>query len=210
MNKVQDGRSGADAPSGCQPSASAPDGSSQSGIPNALFSPMVYLSCPICFGSRQAFSEPCRTCADPNPVVARKVLQRLREDQMRFLRAFAHTLANQPVTGAEWDEFALCDFYIEDDDGVDDPDDYAWLVPPAKIWFASSQASLRYGSIATFVRYNPLGLLLRECLIAGADAMLPAPASGIVAATAGETEGLDERSEQSPVGDSRDAQKVHP
>lgn len=144
---------------------------------SAIFSPVVYLSCPICYGSREAFGEECRTCADPDLVKARKVLQQLRDDQMRFLRAFGHTLANQPVTGEEWDEYALCQFWIEDDDGVDDPNDYGWLIPPTKIWFASSQASIHYGSLVTSIRYNPLGLLLRECLMAGADAMLPAPAS---------------------------------
>lgn len=165
------------APSGLSPCGSQ----AEPAVTNAWFSPTIYLSCPICFGSREAFGEQCRRCADPEPALARKVLERLRSGQVRFLRSFGHTLSYQPVTAAEWDEFRLCDFYIEDDDGVNDPNDYAWRIPPTRHWFAGSQVSMRYGSLATYVHYNPLGLMLRECLMAGADAALAAPASALEA-----------------------------
>lgn len=141
--------------------------------------PTVLSSCTICHGSGtwsysttdDEKSEPCSSCASPDPVLARKVLALLTPAQMAFLRRFEHTLANQPITAAEWD--AVPRMYVEDDDGVIDDDWNGYLIPPTRHWFAGGRASLGPGAgIATFVSYNPLGLLLRECLMAGADAGL--------------------------------------
>jgi len=133
----------------------------------------VYASCHICYGSRVAFDEPCRTCADPDPVAARKVLERLTVEQMTFLRAYGHTLAYQPVTKAEQDA-NKCELWVEDDDGVlDDSYEGGWLISPTKLWFGGGM--MRFGPCGSgyFIKYNPLGLLLRECLMSGADAMVP-------------------------------------
>jgi len=133
----------------------------------------TYVSCPICFGTRIAFDAPCRTCADPDPAIARKVLERLSPEQMAFLRAYGHTLANQPITKAEQDAHR-CEYWIEDDDGVyDDGYEGIWLIEPTRHWFAGGK--MRFGPCGEgyFINYNPLGLLLRECLMAGADAIVP-------------------------------------
>lgn len=133
-------------------------------LPNA-----TYLSCPICYGSRVAFESECRSCADPDFRVARFVLERLRPEQIALLRAYGHTLAQQPVD----DYPKSVEFFVEADDGEWDEDLEGWLVPPTRHWFASGR--MRFGpcGAASFVSYNPLGLLLRECLMAGADAAVP-------------------------------------
>lgn len=161
------------------------------GIPSAGMLPhTTYHSCYICFGTRVAFGEACRTCADPDPAVARYVIERLHPDQMAFLRAYGHTLAQQPL--AEGD-YPSIEFFVEADDGVFDEDaesydETMWLVPPTRHWFAGGMS--RFGPCGTkhFIHYNPLGLLLRECLMAGADAAVPQsrPAQAM-AARSGET-----------------------
>lgn len=139
----------------------------------AMLPNTTYASCPICHGSRVAFDGPCSTCLDPEPALARKVLERLTREQMAYLRAYGHTLAYQPVSKAEHDAHQ-CELWVEDDDGVLDNDTYEdWLFPPTRHWFGSGQ--MRFGPCgeAYFISYNPLGLLLRECLMAGADAVVP-------------------------------------
>jgi hypothetical protein len=142
-----------------------------------LFMATIYASCPICHGSRTALGGACSWCADPDPVLARKVLERLTIPQMGFLRAYRHTLAEQPVTLAE-QKAHFVEYFVEDDDSAWDEASDEILWPATRLWFASGRMSFRYGSASYFIRYNPLGLLLRECLMCGADAMVPPPPGG--------------------------------
>ena len=142
-------------------------------IPDAGMLPNItYLSCGLCHGTRETKWGPCSSCADPEPALARWMLERLKEQQIDFLRAYSHTLAYQPITKAEYERFT-CEYFVEADDGVWDEDAEMWLIPNTSHWFASGMH--RYGphGAASFIRYNPMGLLLRECLMCGAGAMLP-------------------------------------
>ena len=159
---------------------------------------ITYLSCTLCYGTRTTKWGPCTSCADPDPVLARWMLERLSEQQIDFLRAYSHTLADQPVTGAEYDSHT-CQFWIEDSDGVWDEDAEFWLIPNTKHWFASGMHRFGPNGSASFIRYNPMGLLLRECLMCGADAnvphMYPARDAQAIEARSGETERLDPKGE---------------
>ncbi len=138
-----------------------------------LFPETVYASCHICHGTREAFGAPCTSCADPDLAVARIALERLTPAQMAFLRAYGHTLAEQPVTAAEYDAHQI-EFFVGMGDAVYDDDDGDLLVPETRHWFAGGHFIIGAGARrAAFIRYNPLGLLLRECLMAGADANVP-------------------------------------
>jgi hypothetical protein len=151
----------------------------------AIFSQTIYASCPICHGARSTTFGPCTTCADPEPAKARRVLERLSVAQMAFLRAYRHTLAAQPLTKEEHD--ALCiEYFVEENDGEFDDELDIWLVPNTRIWFASGQCRFGPCGSAYFIRYNPLGLLLRECLMAGADALVRHEASKPPTANGGE------------------------
>lgn len=167
MKQKQEDRGASASRPGCEPTASAADGGFAESHPSrGMLHRTIYHSCIICHGTGRAFDADCRSCTDPDPVLARKVLERLRPPQMAFLRAYGHTLAEQPVTGEEWDAH-LIEFYVEDDDGVWDDD--GLIFPPTRYWFASGHCRMGPCGFATFIRYNPLGLLLRECLMAGAD-----------------------------------------
>lgn len=132
----------------------------------------AYASCPLCYGSRTVSDGPCTSCADPDPVRARKVLEQLTPDQMAFLRAYGHTLAKQPLTLAEHNSHQ-CEYFVEEWDGQFDEDAEIWIIPNTRHWFASGE--MRFGPCGEgyFIRYNPLGLLLRDCLMYGADAVVP-------------------------------------
>lgn len=136
--------------------------------------PTVAMSCRICFGTQKTSWGPCTTCAEPSPLLVRKVLALLQPKHMVFLRAMHHTLANQPVIGDEWDALGQHGFYVEDDDAVWDDDDYFGehgpLIPATKYWFAGGEAHIAHGEIKMWIHYTPLGLALRECIMAGADA----------------------------------------
>lgn len=135
--------------------------------------PMTALesSCFICFGASvwgdQAYACHCRAAIEPATV--RKVLMLLTVPQMAFLRAFEHTLASQAVTKEEYEAHQV-EFWVEDDDAVHDG--YELLIPASKIWFAGGQHSMgpQHDGIKSWIHYNPLGLALRECLMAGASA----------------------------------------
>lgn len=133
-------------------------------------------SCILCHGAGvwgREHAYPCQ-CREPvDPVKVRKMLMLLSVEQMAFLRRFEHTLAQQPVTAAEWDA-SLVEFWVEEDDAVyDEADGYTILIPATKLWFASSRASMgpQHDGIKTWIQYNPTGLALREALMAGADAL---------------------------------------
>jgi hypothetical protein len=100
------------------------------------------------------------------------MLERLQPDQIDFLRAFGHTLARQPVTETEWQQYR-CEYFVEDDDGEPHLDFSGWLVPPSRRWFASGCTRSGPCGWVSFIQYNPVGLLLRECLMCGAGAVLP-------------------------------------
>jgi hypothetical protein len=145
---------------------------------------ITYLSCPICYGSRQWSGGACSSCADPDPARVRWMLPRLTAEQIDFLRAYGHSLAAQPVTDAEYDAHR-CEFYVEDDDGEFDEDAGIWLIPNTRHWFAGGEHRMGPAGNVSFIRYNPTGLLLRDCLMAGAGAELPSmypPRSAEIAA----------------------------
>jgi hypothetical protein len=143
--------------------------------------PMTALeaSCHLCFG-KGVLSYPncddticnCRKVADVATI--RRMLMLLTVDQMAFLRAFEHTLAYQPVTPAEWDGVCAHGFYVEEDDAVISDDFSELLVPATKYWFASGMSHMgpSRNGIGLWIHYNPTGLALRECLMAGATAMV--------------------------------------
>jgi hypothetical protein len=147
--------------------------SGKAGIANAGMQPNVtYLSCPLCHGSRETSFGKCISCADPDPTRVRWMLERLTAEQIDFIRAYGHTLAKQPVTEAEYDAHS-CEFYVEDWDGEYDEDEDIWLIPNTRYWFAGGQHRMGPCGNASFINYNPTGLLLRECLMCGADSALP-------------------------------------
>ena len=130
-------------------------------------------SCRLCFGSgvwgKQ--SDPCQCRKPIKPATVRQVLVRLTVAQMEFLRAYEHTLANQPVTAEEWDKHNVS-FYVEEDDAVYDTDyEQTLLVPATAHWFAGGQSSSgpQHDGVKMWVHYTPLGLALRECLMCGAE-----------------------------------------
>lgn len=157
-----------------RPTAQAPTGLGDTAtIASAGMLPNItYLSCPLCYGARQTDLGPCQSCADPDRQRVRWMLARLSADQIDFLRAFEHTLAEQPVTDTEHDTHR-CEFFVEGSDGVWDEQDEFWLIPNTRHWFASGMFHSGPCGNGSFIRYNPAGLLLRECLMAGAIAEVP-------------------------------------
>ncbi|WP_066723453.1 hypothetical protein [Sphingomonas pituitosa] len=133
---------------------------------------VTYFSCIICHGTGEAFGGECTSCTDPDIGVARFVLERLTVEQMAFLRAYGHTLAYQPVTRSE-ERAHSCEYWVEADDGEWSEDRMNWIIPPTRHWFGSGMSKSGPGGGAYFIKYNPLGLVLRECLSAGAGACLP-------------------------------------
>jgi len=141
--------------------------------------PTAAASCIICYGSKtwetNAGTEECRSCVEPDVLLVRKVLNMLTPPQMAFLRAYGHTLAYQPVTPEEHD--AQPALYVENDDAVwEDAGDMGYndpIIPATQHWFASGWARLAHGGVGSWIKYNPLGLALRDCLMAGSDAAVP-------------------------------------
>ena len=163
-------------------------------IPNALPN-ATYFSCRICHGSRVAFGETCRSCADPDPAIVRFALERLTPDQMAFLRTYGHTLAEQPVAEYPHD----IQMFVSADDGIWDEEFDGWIVPHTEHWFASGHLKFGPAGNASFVRLNPLGLVLRECLMAGADCNVPhyVPAIAIETRQGGDVKQAPSRSDES-------------
>lgn len=128
-------------------------------------------SCGVCRGTKIAFGDTCRTCQAPDPVIARRVLGMLSSQQIELLRAFEHTLAYQPLTEAEFTAIR-CEFWVEDDDALRDLDTDAVIAPGTRHWFAGAMSRSQAGesTFSHFIHYSPLGLLLRNCLMPGADA----------------------------------------
>ncbi|MBO9380087.1 hypothetical protein GG804_25285 [Sphingomonas histidinilytica] len=124
------------------------------------------MHCTLCHGLGVWGSDnaDCLCREIPDPARVRQVLMLLDVSQIAFLRAFEHTLADQPVTKDEWDTH-LTEFWVEDDDAV--VDGYEVLVPATKIWFAGGRASSPAGSseFSYWINYTPLGLALRHCLL---------------------------------------------
>lgn len=142
-------------------------------VPNAGMLPNItYLSCPLCLGTRETATGPCSTCADPDLARVRWMLERLSADQIDFLRAYGHTLAKQPVTAEEYDAHR-CELYVEDWDGEYDEEEDFWVIPNTCYWFASGEHRMGPHGNCSFIRYNPAGLLLRECLKFSATAEVP-------------------------------------
>lgn len=175
---------------------------SRSSISSAgMLGSTVYASCPICFGSRVALGGQCITCADPDVKVARRVLEQLTPEQMTFLRSFGHTLAYQPIDGAEWDHHRES-LYVEADDGEYDEEREDWLIPPTRHWIGAMGCRMGPCGWLTFIRYTTLGVLLRECLMAGAAAHVRHSTASAIEARSGETReaGLDADRHESAVG----------
>ncbi len=140
---------------------------------NGLLPNITYLSCPLCQGTRKIFDDqPCSQCADPDIARVRWMLPRLSVGQIDFLRAFEHTLADQPVTREERAAFPF-DLFVEDEQSGEQDYDGEWFVPQKAYWFASGHAHSGPCGNGEFIRYNPTGLLLRECLMVGATAYIP-------------------------------------
>lgn len=137
-----------------------------------MSNPTVAASCIICAGTKVwkwgDTEEPCRSCADPDALLVRRVLGMLEPKHMAFLRAYNHTLAYQPVTPEEWDTHTR--FFVDDDDAVIDEGCHEVLMPATSHWFGGGMARMAHGSIGVWHRYTPLGLALRDCLMAGSDA----------------------------------------
>jgi hypothetical protein len=131
----------------------------------------LLVSCGLCQGTKIAFDGECQSCKAPDPALARRVLGMLRSQQIELLRAFEHTLAYQPLTEAEF-KAIRCEFWVEEDDVLRDLDTDAVIAPGTRHWFAGSWSRSQSGetTFSHFIRYNPLGLLLRTCLMPGADA----------------------------------------
>lgn len=125
-------------------------------------------SCIVCHGGGvwgdRAYPCNCRAVIEPAQV--RKVLGLISVEQMAFLRAYQHSLAYQLISD---DEFKAhrCEYWVEEDDAV--IDGYDLLIPATKIWFASGRSISReyHTDWQHWIRYNPLGLALRECLLCG-------------------------------------------
>lgn len=132
-------------------------------------------SCVICFGTgiwKGAVEESVCQCRKVEPVeILRRMLMLLTVEQMAFLRRFEHTHAYQPVTGDEWDASCV-QFYVEEDDAVIDDNYEHILIPATRYWFASGMAHMgpSHDGVKSWIQYNPTGLALRECLMAGASA----------------------------------------
>lgn len=130
-------------------------------------------SCPLCHGTRIMLDKyPCSSCEEPDFARVRWMLPVLSGAQIRFLRAFEHTRANQCVTKEEYDNICRIEYFVEGDDAVYDDATYDILVPATRYWFASGELnnSAPGGEWHYFIRYNPAGLHLRRCLMAGANA----------------------------------------
>ena len=131
-------------------------------------------SCIICFGTGewgQETKSPCH-CREPvDPVVIRRMLMLLSVEQMAFLRRFEHTLAQQLVTAEEFGSPSV-PFFVEEDDAVISDDFEHILIPATQYWFASGRMSggPQHDGWKHWIQYNPNGLALRECLMAGATA----------------------------------------
>ena len=141
---------------------------------NGLLPNITYLSCPLCKGTRKsgADGEPCTSCEDPDLARVRWMLPRLTVAQIDFLRAFEHTLADQPVTKAEYDAHG-CELFVDDEQTGEQDYDGNWVFEPQRHWFASGMAHSGPCGNCTFIRYTPTALMLREALICGATALIP-------------------------------------
>lgn len=140
-----------------------------------IFATATYRSCPVCHGKRKnTVGESIFDCIciEPDLSAARQALALITPRQMAFLRYYEHTLAKQPVTREEYDLHKI-EFYVDLGDGEWDIEFDRELVPTTKIWFASGEHQMGCAGEISFIRYNTMGLLLRKCLMSGADASVP-------------------------------------
>ena len=143
-------------------------------VTGLLLPNITYLSCPLCHGAREIFDKPCNRCSDPDIGRLRWMLPRLTVDQIDMIRFFEHTLAEQPFTNEERKNHR-CEYFVEDEQTgeLDIEDGVGWLVPPDRYWFASGRYSSGPCGNGGFFQFNATGLLLRECLMTAATAIIP-------------------------------------